>query len=146
MPITETVKPPKPKKDKKIAPNNPEIVRTKRRFQQTPPDQLEAKEIKSAFDNEIFEETFGAEDDEGVSDREVTKMWAAHMHDFVPEDMVNFIIPKGEHVILYETIGHQTPTTIKGAYFVKGGGNTKYVSVMVLDPTRQVVYMKKEAP
>lgn len=73
-------------------------------------------------------------------------MWAEHMHDFVPEDMVNFIIQDKTHTTLFETIRHDTPTTIKGAYYVKGGNATKYVSVLILDPKRNVVYMKKQAP
>lgn len=68
------------------------------------------------------------------------------MHDFVPEDMVNFIIPNKQHTILFETIRHENPTTIKGAYYVKGGDKDKYVSVMILDPKRNVVYMRKQAP
>ncbi len=68
------------------------------------------------------------------------------MHDFVPEDMVNFVIADGKHAVLFETIGHISPTKIKGAYYVKGGNSTKYVSVIVLDPTRKVVYYKKQAP
>lgn len=94
----------------------------------------------------MFDETIGAEDADGVSDKEITKLWQEHMHDFVPEDMVNFIVPDRQHLVLFETIGHMAPTKIKGAYYVKGGSSSKYVSVMVLDPTRKVVYMKKQAP
>lgn len=94
----------------------------------------------------MFDETFGAEDAEGVSDKEITRLWAEHMHDFVPEDMVNFVVADRSHVVLFETIGHQTPTKIKGAYYVKGGSSVKSISVMVLDPLRNVVYMRKQAP
>lgn len=125
---------------------NADKIKQKRKFQQTPPDQLITREIRTVFDNEIFDETYGAEDEDGVSDKKITEMWAEHMHDFVPEDMVNFIIPDKQHTVLFETIRHDTPTTIKGAYFVKGGTASKYVSVMVLDPKRNVVYMKKQAP
>lgn len=48
--------------------------------------------------------------------------------------------------MLFETIGHVNPTKIKAAYYVKGGGPSKYVSCMVLDPMRMPVYMKKKAP
>lgn len=68
------------------------------------------------------------------------------MHDFVPEDMVNFIVPDRSHTVLFETIGHTTPTKVKGAYYVKGGSAVKTISVMVLDPQRNVVYMRKAAP
>lgn len=43
------------------------------------------------------------------------------MHDFVPEDMINVIVEKNQVEALYEYIGHETPTTIKGAYYVYGG-------------------------
>jgi hypothetical protein len=88
----------------------------------------------------------GGEDAEGVSDTEITKMWQEHMHDFVPEDMINFVIQDGKHSVLFETIGHHMPTKIKGAYYVKGGNSSKFVSVIVMDPTRKIVYYKKQAP
>lgn len=128
------------------ATKNADKIKQRRRFQQTAPDLLKTSEVKAAFENEIFDETIGAEDADGVSDKEITKLWQEHMHDFVPEDMVNFIIPDKQHLVLFETIGHMVPTKIKGAYYVKGGSSSKYVSVMVLDPTRKVVYMKKQAP
>ena len=43
------------------------------------------------------------------------------MHDFVPEDMINTIVEKNQVEALYEYIGHENPTTIKGAYYVYGG-------------------------
>ena len=43
------------------------------------------------------------------------------MHDFVPEDLVNFVIEGSAATVLYEDIGHAYPTTIKGAYYVHGG-------------------------
>ena len=48
--------------------------------------------------------------------------------------------------MLFETIGHHIPTKIKGAYYVKGGNSSKFVSVIVMDPTRKIVYYKKVAP
>ena len=68
------------------------------------------------------------------------------MRDFVPEDMVNFLIPDGLHANLYETIGHKEPTTIKGAYYVKGGNASKSVSVIVMDPIKNIVYKRAKAP
>lgn len=125
---------------------NAEKVKMKRKFQQTMPDNLQARDVKAAIESDLFDETMGAEDEDGVSDKEITKMWAEHMHDFVPEDMVNFIIPNGEHRVLFETIGHTEPTKVKGAYYVKGGNKNKYVSVLILDPMRQVIYYRKQAP
>ena len=43
------------------------------------------------------------------------------MHDFVAEDMFNFVIKAGTGLYFYETINHQTTTLIKGAYYVNGG-------------------------
>ena len=68
------------------------------------------------------------------------------MHDFVPEDMFNFLLADGLHTVLYETIGHSSATTIKGAYYVKGGNANKQVSVIVLDPLKNVVYKRARAP
>lgn len=56
--------------------------------------------------NDIWEDTMGAEDASGMTDAAITKLWQEHMHDFVPEDMVNFMLKDGLHTNLYETIGH----------------------------------------
>jgi hypothetical protein len=43
------------------------------------------------------------------------------MHDFVPEDLTNFVVDASSAFVLYDNIRHETPTLIKGAYYVHGG-------------------------
>lgn len=107
-------------KAKTSATKNAEKIKARRKFQQTPPDQLKKEDVRSIFESDLYEETIGAEDAEGVTDKEITKIWNEHMHDFIPEDMVHFIVPFQNHMVLFETIGHFTPKKIKGAYYVKG--------------------------
>ena len=40
------------------------------------------------------------------------------MHDFVPEDMTTVIVEYRTTESLMETINHEEPTRIKGAYYV----------------------------
>jgi hypothetical protein len=53
------------------------------------------------------------------------------MHDFVPEDLTNFIIEPSSATVLYEDIGHTEPTLVKGAYYVHGGKDAKWINVFV---------------
>ena len=53
------------------------------------------------------------------------------MHDFVPEDMTNFIVDGKSAEVFYEDIGHLEPTLIKGAYYVQGGADAKPIDVVV---------------
>ena len=77
--------------------------------------------MKDILQDDAVEETETFEDDGYLSDDEIHKLWTQHMHDFVPEDMINVIVEKNQVEALYEYIGHETPTTIKGAYYVYGG-------------------------
>lgn len=54
------------------------------------------------------------------------------MHDFVPEDLFNFLIEADKSVYWYETISHTTPTLIKGAYYVHGGGGDSPIPLRAL--------------
>ena len=56
-----------------------------------------------------------------LSDEDINRIWSEHMHDFVPEDMMNVIVEKSSTEALFENIGHKEPTKIKGAYYVLGG-------------------------
>ena len=56
-----------------------------------------------------------------LSDEDINRIWSEHMHDFVPEDMMNVIVEKSSTEALFEYIGHKEPTKIKGAYYVLGG-------------------------
>jgi hypothetical protein len=55
------------------------------------------------------------------SSEEIHKIWEKNMHDFVPEDMLNFIVEHNTAVVFNEDISHTKPTEIKGAYYVHGG-------------------------
>jgi len=53
------------------------------------------------------------------------------MHDFVPEDLTNFLVDSSSATVFYEDIGHESPTTIKGAYYVHGGKEARAINVFV---------------
>ncbi len=54
------------------------------------------------------------------------------MHDFVPEEMINFVIERGTAVVFHEQINHLNPTLIKGAYYVHGGNNAPPLQAMIV--------------
>ena len=80
-----------------------------------------------------------------MTDEEISMIWAEHMHDFVPEDMVTALVERFSTESLMETINHTEPTKIKGAYYVLGGSEEKTVSCIVYDPNRDVVYKRKNS-
>ena len=47
------------------------------------------------------------------------------MHDFVPEDMLTFIVDHNTAQVFQEDISHAKPTEVKGAYYVHGGQDAK---------------------
>ena len=102
--------------------------------------------MKEVLQDEGVEETETFEDDGYLSDDEIHKLWTEHMHDFVPEDMMNVVVEKNQVEALYEYIGHQTPTTIKGAYYVYGGNQEKAISCVVYGPNREILYKRKGSP
>lgn len=110
-------------------------------------EELEDKAtMKAALLDESVEETETFEDDGYLSDDEIHRLWTEHMHDFVPEDMMNTVIEKNSVEALYENIGHTTPTTVKGAYYVYGGSKEKAISCVVYDPDRNILYKRKGSP
>ena len=64
------------------------------------------------------------------------------MHDFVPEDLTNFVVDAGSAAVLYETIGHTQSTLVKGAYYVHGGPDAKPINVFVQDPQKAIIYKR----
>ena len=62
--------------------------------------------MKEVLQDEGVEETETFEDDGYLSDDEIHKLWTEHMHDFVPEDMMNVVVEKNQVEALYEYIGH----------------------------------------
>ena len=86
------------------------------------------------------------EDDDYLSDDEIHKLWADHMHDFVPEDMINVVVDKKGQFTMFEDIGHLTPTTVKGAYYVVGGNKEKTIGCVIYDPNREIVYKRAVSP
>ncbi len=71
------------------------------------------------------------EDDVKLKNDEIYSTWEKNMHDFVPEDLTNFIIEPSSATVLYEDIGHREPTLVKGAYYVHGGKDAKWINVFV---------------
>jgi hypothetical protein len=53
------------------------------------------------------------------------------MHDFVPEDLTNFVVEPSSATVLYEDLMHESATTIKGAFYVHGGQDAKPINVFV---------------
>ena len=95
--------------------------------------------------DDTIEETRTPESNEDgyLSDEDINKIWAEHMHDFVPEDMMNAIVETRTTEALFEVINHETPTKIKGAYYVLNGNQEKTVDCMVYDPNRELLYKRK---
>lgn len=93
----------------------------------------------------LIEETHTSEEnmDGYLTDADINKIWAEHMHDFVPEDMTNVLVESRTTVALFETINHVEATKIKGAYYVLAGNTEKIVSCIVYDPDRDVVYKRQ---
>ena len=50
--------------------------------------------MKDVLADETLEETGTFEDDGYLSDDEIHRLWTEHMHDFVPEDMINIEVKK----------------------------------------------------
>ena len=92
-----------------------------------------------------MEETHTPEEnlDGYLTDEDINRIWQEHMHDFVPEDMMNVIVEKKSTEALFETINHVEPTAIKGAYYVLGGNTDKIISCIIYDPNREIVYKRK---
>ena len=95
--------------------------------------------------DDSVEETHTPEEnlDGYLSDEDINKIWSEHMHDFVPEDMMNAIVEAKSTEALFEYIGHEQPTKIKGAYYVLGGNKEKTISCIVYDPNREILYKRK---
>lgn len=84
------------------------------------------------------------EDNTKLKNEEIYKIWEKNMHDFVPEDLTNFMVEGNSATVLYEDIGHESPTTIKGAYYVHGGQDAQFVNVFVQDPNKNIIYKRSD--
>jgi hypothetical protein len=61
--------------------------------------------------------------------------------DFVPADMINFIVQDNQSIVLFETILHEKPTEIKATYLTNGENKIDNPIVcIILDPNKNVVY------
>ena len=80
-----------------------------------------------------------------ISNEDINRMWSEHMHDFVPEDMVNAVVEARTMEGLFEQINHETPTTIKGAFYVLDGSDEKTIDCVIYDPNRNIVYKRKNS-
>lgn len=87
--------------------------------------------------NDVLD-TVTKEDNLDMTPQQLRQVWETAWHDFVPEDLVTFVIEHGEAFELREMIKHENPTLIKGAYYVHGavgGGDSdssNALSVMVV--------------
>ena len=109
-------------------------------------DEMMSKEFneKMMKDGELEETHTPDENLDGyLTDEDINRIWSEHMHDFVPEDMSNVIVEDKSTEALFEWIGHEEPTQIKGAYYVLGGNQEKTVSCIVYDANREIVYKRK---
>jgi hypothetical protein len=104
---------------------------------------LESDIEQILLDRQIVD-TVTPEDDIKLKNDEVYKMWEKNMHDFVPEDLTNFVIDASSATVLYEDIGHSEPTLVKGAYYVHGGSDAKVINVFVQDPQKNIIYKRSD--
>lgn len=77
------------------------------------------------------------------SDEDIIKEWEANMHDFVPEDLSHFEIEGRDSFIVYENISHENPTTVKGAFYVGHGKDSAPIAIVVEDPLKNILYVRK---
>jgi hypothetical protein len=103
---------------------------------------IESADIKEILADKEIVDTLTPEDNLKLKNDEIFKLWEQNMHDFVPEDLTNFVIEPKAAAVFYEHIGHETPTEVKGAYYVHGGVDAKPVSVFVQDPIKNVIYKR----
>jgi len=101
-------------------------------------------DISEILHDNLIVDTVTPEDDIKLKNDEVYKMWERNMHDFVPEDLTNFVIDSSSATVLYEDIGHQEPTLVKGAYYVHGGADAKVINVFVQDPNKNIIYKRSD--
>ena len=64
---------------------------------------LEIQEILTDVDNI---DTITKQDDPTLEKEEIFQLWEENMHDFIPEDLINFIVDSSSATVLYEDIGH----------------------------------------
>lgn len=76
-------------------------------------------------------DTVTPEDNIKLKNDEIYKEWEKNMHDFIPEDLTNFLINGNSAAVFYEEINHQTPTVVKGAYYVHGGLEATEINVFI---------------
>ena len=77
-------------------------------------------------------DTLTPEDNLALSNNQIITLWEKHMHDFVPEDMINFLIEADKSVYFYEQISHTSPTLVRGAYYVNGGEEAPKLKAMII--------------
>ncbi len=107
-----------------------------------PDEVLLESDIAEILDDTTIIDTVTLEDDIKLKNDEIYKMWEKNMHDFVPEDLTNFIVDASSAAVLYETIGHTNPTLVKGAYYVHGGPDARPINVFVQDPDKAIIYKR----
>lgn len=105
---------------------------------------VEEKDVKVILNDDTIVDTATPEDNVKLKNDEIYALWEKNMHDFVPEDLTNFVIDASTAVLLYEDIGHTQPTLVKGAYYVHGGADAKPIGMIVQDPQKQIIYKRTD--
>ena len=60
--------------------------------EEDPDAPIEKQEVQEILQDTDFLDTVTAQDDPNLNKDELYKIWAQNMHDFVPEDLTNFVI------------------------------------------------------
>ena len=76
------------------------------------------EQVQTLLNDEEFVETVTPEDDLSRSPDQLRKVWEEVWQEFVPEELLTFVIEHGDAFELREFINHENPTLIKGAYYV----------------------------
>lgn len=66
------------------------------------------------------------------------------MSDYTPDQMITFELKYGDSIQFYEQINHTEPKLIRGLFFVKAGESELPISLVILDPLQNVVYIKRK--
>ena len=66
----------------------------------------EQKEAKDVIKDQEIVDNITLEDDLAKTNLQRHEAWEQHMREFVPDDMLNFMVPGGAALVFHETINH----------------------------------------
>lgn len=120
------------------------IPRRKQKDGPAPDEVIVESDVQLILDDKLILDTTTPEDNIKLRNDEIYSLWEQNMHDFVPEDMSTFLVDGKSAEVFYENISHQTPTAIKGAYYVHGAIDARPISVVVQDPEKTIIYKRSD--